>query len=252
MTTYQFLKLGLLPGTVGLLLVVASICLIALWFRRGTRAALIILSTITAVYVAISVPPLAIGLTRLVATGYNTPRTAAALSGVQAIVVLDGGTSRARLGRIELAAPSRQSAERALEALRVFRILGERPHVLITGGSYEPAGSMPEGGAIREFLVSSGVPPNRILLDTTSRNTRDHAAKVPTILRFLGDTSFALVTSAVHMRRAMRAFTEAGTRPVAAPAIADARPSSHWWPTSAGLDESAEALYEVFGFLFGR
>ncbi|SRR6266540_2044988 len=252
MTLYEFLKIGLLPGSIGLLLVVTIVCLIFLWIGRFTRAALILLAAVTAFYAAISMPPVAIELTRAVADGYQTPVSASALHGIQAIVVLDGGTMRARLGGTELAAPNRPSAERALEALRIFRLLGGRPRILITGGAYEPAGPMPEGGAIRAFLVSSGVPPERILLDTASLNTRAHAKNVPRILRAMGDTSFALVTSALHMRRAMRAFNDAGAHPVAAPAVVGPPRSLHWWPTNAGLVASSEALYELLGFVFGR
>jgi uncharacterized SAM-binding protein YcdF (DUF218 family) len=252
MTTYIFLKNGLLPGSVGLLLLIVGVCLAALWLGRWRKAALIVATLITVFYAAISSPPIAMSLSRAVAGKYAAPQSARALSGIQAIAILDGGTSRANLGGVELASPTRLSAERALEGLRVFRLLGGKPRVLISGGAFEVAGPMPEGGAIREFLILQGVPARLITLDTTSRNTRDHAAKVPAILRALGDTSFALVTSAVHMRRAMRAFKEAGSHPVPAPAVISAPPSSHWWPTTVGLEQSSEALYEVLGILFGH
>jgi uncharacterized SAM-binding protein YcdF (DUF218 family) len=252
LSVYQFLKTGLLPGTLGLFFVLLAACLLLLWRRRGSRAALLCITAIVALYCAISMPVVAGALTRLVAGGYARQVAARKLSGVQAIVILDGGTSRTTANGIELAAPSGPSAVRAIEGLRIFRVLDGKPVMLVSGGDFTTAGRTQEGAAIREFLIANGVRPERVLLDTSSRNTREHAAHVPRILRANGVKSFALVTSAVHMRRSMRAFNTAGSRPIPAPAPLQPGSAGGWWPSTAGLDLSLEALHEVAGLLFGR
>jgi uncharacterized SAM-binding protein YcdF (DUF218 family) len=82
-----------------------------------------------------------------------------------------------------------------------------------------------------------------------SRNTREHALNVSAILRARGMTRIALVTSAVHMRRAMRAFSGTGLKVVPAPAPLQVPAITDWWPRTTALDRSLEAWYEVFGLL---
>lgn len=66
-------------------------------------------------------------------------------------------------------------------------------------GTDEP---MPEAHAMRDYLISKGVPPTQILMDDTSFNTRQnirHAAEL------LGDSAqtVLIVTSDYHLPRAM-------------------------------------------------
>lgn len=252
MNAYQFLKVGLLPGTLGLLFALQSLGLVWLWRRRGSRAALLAISVITATYCAVSMPVIAYGISRAVAGRYMQQADARDLSGVRAIVILDGGTSRTYADGIEFAWPNDLSAVRAIEGIRSFRILRGEPVVVVSGGDYGPAGRTAEGAAIREVLIANGVGPERVVLDTASRNTREHAVHVPRILESMGITRFAVVTSAVHMRRAMRAFTSAGFLPIAAPAPLQPVPDAGWWPTTSGLDQSLEAFYELAGLLLGK
>jgi len=244
---YAFVKHGLLPGTIGLLLLGVLFAFL-LARRPGTRCAgLVVAIAFVAVHWAISMPVGAWLVGRVVSSGYE-PLELAGLAGVAAIVVLDGGAARYNRGDEELALVTRISAVRALEAARLYRAL-QPPLVVVTGGTYVPRGGAPEGGALRGVLLQAGVPAERIELDTTSRNTREHAVNVSKLLKEKGIRRFALVTSAVHMRRAMRAFSATGTEAVPAPAPLELPERFPWWPSVAGLDRSYEALYELFGLL---
>jgi uncharacterized SAM-binding protein YcdF (DUF218 family) len=171
------------------------------------------------------------------------------LVGVQAIVVLDGDTAYYHRDGKELAVVKRASAVRALEAIRLYRAL-QPSFVVVTGGAYVSSGEMPEGGAIREVLLAAGVPPERVVLDSTSRNTREHAENVSKLLRAAGVTRYALVTSGVHMRRAVRAFDRSGLKAIPAAAPIELPGRHQWWPSTMALDRSREAWHEVFGLLW--
>jgi len=187
-------------------------------------------------------------LGRLVSAGYSSSVERSELADVQAIVVLDANTNRYGVEDIEIAVLSRQSAVRALEAVRVYRRI-EPSLVVVSGGAYVRVGKLPEGEAMREVLVAAGVPADRVVLDSMSRNTREHALNVSAILRARGVTRIALVTSSVHMRRAMRAFSGTGLEVVPAPAPLKVPAITDWWPRTTALDRSLEAWYEVFGLL---
>lgn len=248
MSFYEFAKQGLLPGSLGLLLLGLVVGLAALPSRRTLRFSVFVLVAFTGGYWMMSMPTGAWLLGRLVSYGYPPVEDPAALVDVQAIVVLDGGTARYNREGEELASVTRLSAVRALEAARLYDVLHPRL-VVVSGGTYVPRGRTPEGGAIREALLARGVPAARLVLDTASRNTREHAANVSALLRATGVTRFALVTSAVHMRRAMRAFSDTGLEALPAPAPLEAPEAYPWWPTTAAVDRSWEAWYEVFGLL---
>src|SRR4051812_49017717 len=126
-----------------------------------------------------------------------------------AIVVLGAGakTVHGQSQKIGILTPG--GAARVLEAARVFRLL-DRPWIISSGGS--PAGYdlIPESETMKRALVELGVPPDRILLESTSRVTHDEAVLTARMLRDLGIRSCIVVTSDLHMRRALAAFRHEG------------------------------------------
>jgi uncharacterized SAM-binding protein YcdF (DUF218 family) len=103
---------------------------------------------------------------------------------------------------------------------------------------------------MREELVQLGVPRDRILVETASRNTREEALVIEPMLRRLGNPQVVLVTSHTHMRRSIGTFRAVGI--TAIPAIArDPRPEvplSEWiLPTGRALRASGEVVHELFG-----
>ena len=102
---------------------------------------------------------------------------------------------------------------------------------------------------MREVLITAGVPADKVVLESWSRNTREHGPNVGALLRARGVTRFALVTSSVHMRRAVHAFSAEGLQVIPAPAPLEMPEHFPWWPSTAALDQSLEAWYEIFGLL---
>jgi uncharacterized SAM-binding protein YcdF (DUF218 family) len=94
------------------------------------------------------------------------------------------------------------------------------------------------------------VPHDRIVLESASRNTRDEALVIAPMLRELGVDRVVLVTSAVHMRRAVGAFRAVGVNPL--PAVAPDPKYRVMWvaqlrPGREGLNLSSQVAHELAG-----
>jgi uncharacterized SAM-binding protein YcdF (DUF218 family) len=246
--TYFFLKYGLLPGTLGLFFLCLTLGFGLLRSPRTARCGAVVLAVLIAGYWVTSMPLGALMLGRLVSIGYSPVDEPSLLADVQAIVVLDGGTRRYYRDGRELAIVSPSSAVRALEAIRLYRAL-QPSLVVVSGAPVTHVGGLPEGGAVRELFLSAGIPVAKTVLDSSSRNTRESAVNVSALIRARGITRIALVTSSVHMRRAIRAFSAAGIQAFPAPAPLEAPGEFLLWPSTTALDRSWEAWYEVFGLL---
>lgn len=99
---------------------------------------------------------------------------------------------------------------RAIYASIVWREGGFR-HVVVSGGG-QNGETIAE--PMRQFLLSSGVPPQVISLETASLNTHENAILTKRLLGDLGlldgAHTFVLLTSDYHTFRAVRAFRKAG------------------------------------------
>jgi uncharacterized SAM-binding protein YcdF (DUF218 family) len=143
------------------------------------------------------------------------------------------------------------TAARVLEAARVYKLLA--PAWIISSGGGGRTGLVPASLVMRDALVTLGVPPARILLESESRTTRDEAILVAPMLAKLGASEFVLVTSDIHMRRSLATFRGAGLSPI--PAIArDPLATQPTWlsliPTSRGLEFAAGVAHEYVGLAY--
>lgn len=162
---------------------------------------------------------------------------------VRTIVVLGNG-ARVRSGNgQELTAPNLQSAHNALEAARLYRLLGD-PIVVASGASFDRSSPTPESRVLSDALESLGVPKDRIVVEGQSRSTRQQAVNVSLWLKERNETTFVLVTSPEHMWRAERAFIVEGVRPIPSPSLLRYGGSPPWQPRLMALDGSVNALYE--------
>jgi len=170
---------------------------------------------------------------------------------VDAIVLLGGGVEGRRAGwRAEpVLLPA---ADRVWFAARLFR--AERaPRLIVSGGNTEwSRADQSEADAMAEFLSDLGVPAEAVLRESQSRSTQENAIEVKKLLDANGIRSVLLVTSALHMRRALATFAAAGIDAVAAPADIEAVPprestALYWIPDARALDDSSRALKEYAG-----
>ena len=260
----------LAPGTV--LLFVPSL---ARWGRRWLAAVVI-------GYAAISTQAGAGLITRTLNYGYGPIQSIEDARGAQAIVLLGGGSVNIRASGRQLSTVATDAGLRVLEAARLFALLNgagsrssgtveepalsgatarvegpalsgatarvEGPIVIASGGITErdPAAA-PESTALQQALVAVGVPADRIVLESESKNTRDEVVIIKRMLAERQIAQFVLITSPLHMRRSLLAFEQQGLHPIPSPArLVPERSAADWrfWPSERWLSIADDAIYE--------
>ena len=170
-----------------------------------------------------------------------------------AIVVLGGGVSP--ITREQPYPDMRSAADRVWHAARLY-YAGKAPLVLASGGA-SSAYTASEAAAMARLLQDLGVPRTAIWLEPHSRTTASNAlwvarwaATLPRPPRLL------LVTSALHMPRAVLEFKAAGLDVVPAPTDYEARalPTGllRFLPDTDALDGSARAMKELVGWAVAK
>lgn len=147
-------------------------------------------------------------------------------------------------------------SDREWQAARLYHA-GKAQLVIASGGRLPWLGEKtPEAVAMRKFLVALGVPGPAIVLETHSRTTRQNAVDVKPILEKLGARKVLLVTSALHMPRALATFRGVGIDAIPAPTDFTVRPRPtdllSFLPDAQALAGSDLALHEYAGMLVYR
>lgn len=99
--------------------------------------------------------------------------------------------------------------DRLMQALHLYK-KGVIEKIIISGGSGKIlTPDEKESNSVRQYLLDIGIPPSDLLIENQSRNTYENAKNVADL--YNSDTStFALVTSAIHMKRALGCFKKQG------------------------------------------
>lgn len=158
-----------------------------------------------------------------------------------AIVILAGGVRRYAPEYNE-DAPNEATLLRIAYGARLARTI-DLP-VLVAGGRGEAQ-------VMRRFLASDfGVEPQWV--EDASQNTRENALFATEILNADGIERIVLVTSELHMPRAVAEFEEQGLEVIAAPVTHYSQREgliARWVPGISGLRDSRDALYEMLARL---
>lgn len=134
------------------------------------------------------------------------------------------------------------TSDRMLHASRLFR-LGKAKQIYLSGGNvFAGYFEHPESYYARLLLVEWGVPVANIDIGEASRTTYENAMETKQYLRRRGilDQPIILVTSALHMPRAVAIFTAAGINIIPAPT--DILATTPFQPTILSSIPSANAL----------
>lgn len=180
------------------------------------------------------------------------PVAVASVPRAQAIVLLGGGVrppeQAGQLPELEAA------ADRVWHAARLFHA-GVAPRVVASGGSNAAVSASSEAQAMQQLLRDLGVPAGAVVLEEYSRNTRQNAEFTAQLLLPQGVRRIALVTSALHMPRAVGLFQAQGFEVIPAATDHEARrrfAAVDWLPSADALDGSARAMKEWVGRWTGR
>ncbi len=169
-----------------------------------------------------------------------------------AVAVLGGGVEVRNDGRPDLTA----AGERAVLGVLLWRA-GRTPR-LVASGPYEPiaGGGVTSNAAATAVLWEQlGVPPASIVLLQGPRTTTDEVAALAQLVAERGWRRVGLVTSAWHMRRAIRLCARRGLEvtPLPAEALRVPGPQLRWLvPQEVGFWRVQHACWEVLGSLAGR
>jgi uncharacterized SAM-binding protein YcdF (DUF218 family) len=148
------------------------------------------------------------------------------------------------------------AADRLVYAARLYA-LGKAPVILISGGQRSGEASDAESVHAATLLAGWGIPASAILTETESINTYENAVYSKLMLDQHGLKSVLLVTSAMHMPRALATFKSAGIKATPAPTDFEASgpgPSGviAWTASPAALEVTTRALKEFVGWLVYR
>ena len=168
---------------------------------------------------------------------------------VTAVVVLGAGWDP------DLEAPASvrldtSSAVRLMEGLRLLEALPEA-RLLVSGASRD-ATRLPVAQGYAQAAQALGVDPARIVVLDTPVDTAQEAYAVRAVLA--EGERFFLVTSASHMRRAVRHFERAGLEPIPAPTEFQTggervRTLAYWVPSAGNLRKTERVVHETLGLL---
>ncbi len=142
-----------------------------------------------------------------------------------------------------------QRANRMTETVALFHS-GKIRRILLSGGDGRLFGQRePEAKVLREYLLRAGVPDSCIWVEARSRNTHENAVFSKNLLdeKARPEASLLLITSAMHLRRAVGCFQKIGLDVQGYPADFQGEPSSwdtHWLLPSADALDKWESIFK--------
>ncbi len=182
------------------------------------------------------------------------PTVAALPPDVTGLIVLGGaveaGPKVAERGQVAL----NDGAERMTEAVALARRHPDA-RIAFTGfsGALMPDGPS-EAEVARRFFESLGVDPARVTYEDRSRNTAENARFLKDIIAPKDGETWALITSAAHLPRAVGCFRQVDWAVLPYPVDFTLRPSVPFTlrPSGGGLGTAGRALHEWLGLLVYR
>jgi uncharacterized SAM-binding protein YcdF (DUF218 family) len=186
---------------------------VVLMWTRWRRAGRIVTTFFALVLAVAAVWPVGSYFARPLEDRFVRPELDAAPTG---IIVLGGSVDEA-ISRQRGTPALNDAAERLTEAVALMRRYPEA-RLVFSGGSgrLRPA-ALTESDVVREIWTSLGVPADRVAYENTSRDTWENATNTKALVQPKPGERWLLVTSAMHMPRAVGIFRKIGFPVVAYP-----------------------------------
>lgn len=170
------------------------------------------------------------------------------------IVLLAGGLHRRPLAADDVGALNEASLQRALAAASLATA-DPAAALVVSGGTWRDGGApgsrLSESALMRAFVQRLGVAANSIRIETDSRTTWENAMHLRALEPML-PARVRLVTSAIHMPRALVAFDAFGFDACAMPVDFRSTPylqATDFLPSGGAASLSAAVLHEWVGEL---
>ena len=189
------------------LLVVALIVGSVLLFTRYARAGRWIVAAAMTIFVLVGVFP--VGYRIVEALENRFPANPPLPPHIAGIVVL-GGTVNPGLSVARGQPATTDGAERLIEFIHLARRYPEAALIFSGGSGSLSQSDLKETEVAREILNRLGFPDGRVKYENRSRNTHENALYSLERARPAPDDVWILVTSAIHMPRAVGSFRAAG------------------------------------------
>ena len=183
----------------------------------------------------------------------------------EAIVVLGGATESGQYPRPTTEVNS--AGDRVLYAARLYK-QGKAPVILLSGGNitWLSGRTTTPAAEMADLMSLMDIPPQALWLQPASENTQEDAEFSAQMLKERGIQRVLLVTSAIHMPRAMALFRHQGIEAIPAPTdytvtqagldnLASLEPQTllvNLMPNASSLGLTTNALKEYFGLLVYR
>jgi uncharacterized SAM-binding protein YcdF (DUF218 family) len=166
------------------------------------------------------------------------------------IMVLGGNTQANRANWFE--PYNRSTATDRIDRAQALYLNGRAPKILLSGGALE--GKVSEAQGMAQVLKHRGLPESALLLENESRNTYENVLLSQPLLKQLGNPKVLVVTSALHMPRAMAVFKSQGINAIPAPVAPQIVPPDDytlypWLPHTRSLEASRSIIKEYFGLI---
>lgn len=179
-----------------------------------------------------------------------TYETANHVPKADAIVVLGGHTANSRQNWFDEYDPNKTTTriQRATDLYEAYRA----PIILVSGAALD--GGTSEAQTMAHYLKSRGIPEPAIVIEEQSYTTKENAIYSAKKLKKSQAQRVLLVTSALHMSRAMASFQKEGVDVIAAPVAPQiTKPNDSWFaiwkPNFQALNASRSIIKEYVGLL---
>lgn len=219
-----------------------------LWVRRRIGAAKIVLTLAFLGLTALSFSAVANQIIKPLELWYPPLLDTSTLKGLKWVVVLGGG----HISNPELppnAQVFKPSLSRIVEGIRIHRELPESKLIFSGGTVFDP---VPEAETMAAVARMLGIRPDDMMLESQSQDTGQQSQYVQEIVK---DGRCILVTSAIHMPRAMLVFKQRGMKAIPAPTdfgdwMRKDNSPNQFFPRADELRKVEVALHEYLGFLW--
>jgi uncharacterized SAM-binding protein YcdF (DUF218 family) len=175
----------------------------------------------------------------------RVPAAEACATSPSPIVVLAAGFEREPADAHDISALEADSIRRALAGAELWRKTPDVPLVLAGGGPYPVS----ENAVLMELMQQLGVPAQTIRGESHSQNTWENAEQLRALQPAL-PAQIRLVSSALHLPRALVAFRAAGFQPCAIASDRRYLPPGgvgYYLPQSSALRKAEFAIHELVG-----